>query len=739
MSSGCRLSWLMILLLCCQLHSVFAVGQKCRSLSKSYLLCYNTIPKDLADTVEDVELIGINPKEIHIEKDSFAGKGWSLIKRLKITTLDAPEGWIRLTDDTFSSLYSLRYLRLFMPALDYIGEQTFVGLNNLTEFELYGCKRLSISYLLRILQNKHSMPNLNILNIDHLNYMGKSPVVVSNFDNQFFQALALRNITEFYVRRMAIGTFDLESFLLVCGTLKVFDISRTYFIHIKSTPTPCYSLRRLVLDHMVTQNRWKNLNIENFPPAPIELYNKFYFFKNVVNLSYNNFFTNETIIKNSFFNIRSKMDFNFKAISLQNNLLRHIDLVVKADAVFKKLEKLEMQGNTLEYLNGGFFLSAFSLKMLNISNNRLNVMQIFNSSDFEKMLYHVKSLQVIDLSRNGLTFLPRMMFKTNFNLSHLYLSNNRIEQIALLTRFTLSLIDLQNNSVTHFDKRSRYWFDERFYFNKTDFKFVANIYGNPFQCICKYQTFIQWIAHTPFVENSSQALSCHDHDHDHLTITVQTAKELQEECARARRLRNIVLASSVTFVTIVTITLSTAAVYIRRRRKLRQKRTKEEIKAQIQDNNYQFQYPVFISYSNEDVDLVLEHVYPDMVDHMRRMFNTPRDLVSIGDRHFRPGQTIFEEIDVCLSKSAIVIFVVSHPFCQSNFCKYELEQAYTLNKKIMLLFIEDVEEQNMPPLIGKYFNKYTRINLRRCRDGEINITPKWEIICESILDFLVKL
>ncbi|XP_060567589.1 toll-like receptor 4 [Ruditapes philippinarum] len=724
-----------ILLISFHVHNVFSMEQNCKNLSATIMECSNHIPKDIADTVEHVKLVDINTKDISLSYSSFTGKGWYLLKQLEISTLDAPLGWIILYNNTFSSLLSLQILHLSMPGLKSTEKTAFVGLINLTELVIKGCKRLSSFYLLQMLKDENSMPNLNILKIDSLNKMAKDPWKLTNLDKEFFKALAVRNITDFSARNMYIGIVDVEALILVCDTLKTLDFSHSSFYLFAATPTPCNSLRHLVLNSIQPQNKWDNLNVENIH-GRVKLYDKFYFFKNIVNLNYDNFFTNVSIVKNTFLHVQCLDEFNFKEISVQNNLFRNLDVVLKADLLFKKLEKLELQGNTLEYLNGGIFTSMSSLKTLNMSNNRIDVMQKINSSDFENILYHLKSLKIIDLSNNGLTFLPSKTFKNNPQLTLLYLSNNRLGQITLSSTFSLSLVDLQSNAITHLDQKSRQWFDEKFQYNKTYTKFVANLYGNPFQCICKYETFLQWIVHTPLVGNPSQTITCSDHEHDK-KITVQFTKNLNKECQRATRLRNMAIVSSITIITVIVTTVSTVAVCKHRRKKLRQKRTREEIVAQIQDNNYHFQYPVFLSYSNEDVDLVMEHVYPDLVGHLRRMFDTPRDLVCTGDRNFRPGRTIFDEIDNCLNISAIAICVVSHQFCQSNFCKYEFEQAFALKKPIMLIFIEEVDEQDMSLLIKQHFNNYTRISLR-FHNGDVIITPNWERVCESILDFLPK-
>ena len=71
---------------------------------------------------------------------------------------------------------------------------------------------------------------------------------------------------------------------------------------------------------------------------------------------------------------------------------------------------------------------------------------------------------------------------------------------------------------------------------------------------------------------------------------------------------------------------------------------------------------------------------------------TDRDLVCIGDRYFTPGQPIFSEMIRCLDDSAVFIAVMSKNYCNSDYCKLEIEQARLQGKPIILIFIEEVEE-----------------------------------------------
>lgn len=112
-----------------------------------------------------------------------------------------------------------------------------------------------------------------------------------------------------------------------------------------------------------------------------------------------------------------------------------------------------------------------------------------------------------------------------------------------------------------------------------------------------------------------------------------------------------------------------------------------------------------------------------------------RDLVCLADRHFRPGRTIFSEIIKSLNESAVFIAVLSRNYCNSDYCKLEIEQACLQRKPIILMFIEKVEEERMNPVIRAIFRKYTRVKFI-LEDGHYRLQPDWENVCDSIMQLI---
>ena len=112
-----------------------------------------------------------------------------------------------------------------------------------------------------------------------------------------------------------------------------------------------------------------------------------------------------------------------------------------------------------------------------------------------------------------------------------------------------------------------------------------------------------------------------------------------------------------------------------------------------------------------------------------------RDLVCFADKHFTPGQTILADMETCLQDSSVFLAVVTTRFCASNYCKFEIEQARVMQKPIILIYKEHVEEDQMDPVTREIFNNFTRI---RCiyENGQHVIQPGWKEICEAIIKLM---
>ena len=121
--------------------------------------------------------------------------------------------------------------------------------------------------------------------------------------------------------------------------------------------------------------------------------------------------------------------------------------------------------------------------------------------------------------------------------------------------------------------------------------------------------------------------------------------------------------------------------------------------------------------------------------HLQSMTDVNRDLVCNADVHFHPARTILSEIFRCLKLCDVFVAVVSKNYCNSKFCRYEIEHAHLLEKPIILIFVEHVPEDKMNLITKEVFETFTRVQLVS-ENGEYNLQPGWQQLCESIIQLL---
>ena len=79
--------------------------------------------------------------------------------------------------------------------------------------------------------------------------------------------------------------------------------------------------------------------------------------------------------------------------------------------------------------------------------------------------------------------------------------------------------------------------------------------------------------------------------------------------------------------------------------------------------------------------------------------------------------------------------MISKNYCNSRFCRYEIEQADLLEMPFIPIFIEHVEEDNMSNVTRKVFEQLTRVTFAFA-DGQYTVHPSWSEVAESIVQLL---
>lgn len=397
--------------------------------------------------------------------------------------------------------------------------------------------------------------------------------------------------------------------------------------------------------------------------------------------------------------------------------------------------------NEIENIDSDALVGLPSLQKLDFSHNQIYKIKPLDTT-VPNLFNRNLNLQVIDLSFNWLTYLPKRTFSANINLKQLHLNGNKLGQISfdISNLLNLTILDLRFNSIGFLDNFSRttltdlYKSQKQRNPNETGYIVQILLDGNPFSCSCQFLDFLRWFVASP-IFSSPHRYSC-ELNGDVFALDKDAVKQSEEDCERPIRQRRIIVLST-TLPTIAVAVMVITALYVfkRRKRKLVDQRYADKVRL-LREDNIGFVYPVFLSYSSVDHDFVVPNTLRPLEHRLETITNIKdRDLVCFAEKHFTPGQTLMSEMIRCLENSSVFIAVMSKQYCLSHFCKFEIEQAHVMDKPIILIFKERVNETDMNSVTREIFRNYTRV---KCviEDGQHTIQPGWNQICDAIIQLM---
>ncbi|KAH3752067.1 hypothetical protein DPMN_186677 [Dreissena polymorpha] len=268
-------------------------------------------------------------------------------------------------------------------------------------------------------------------------------------------------------------------------------------------------------------------------------------------------------------------------------------------------------------------------------------------------------------------------------------------------------------------------------------KLRIDLSNMPYICSCDdyHMETIQWIHKNrdTFIASPREDYMCTLQD-EWLYIFQNALEKTNDYCRLQNLKRNLAIS-----LPIVSVCLLIGLVIFVKIKGFRQRqRERKNIRSQIELGVFPKKFVAFLSFSSEDAELVVETILPRLNSELQRKTTTgtSRVLVCSGDRHFRPGYALGEEIIRCIEDSAVIILAVSKQFCQKEWCRKEVQETYDQNKPIVLLFLEKVEPDEMGKVLRKLFSRYAHASWISDSNGG-HIEPDWSILCDALLDLTV--
>lgn len=398
---------------------------------------------------------------------------------------------------------------------------------------------------------------------------------------------------------------------------------------------------------------------------------------------------------------------NLKILMMNHN---KISTSTNTEMESQSLERLEFRDNRLDmlwrdgdtrYVN--YFKKLLNLTILDISHNNLNFIpqQVFSGLPDKLSELHIKnnklksfawgklqllrSLQVLDLSGNSLTTVPRMLSNCSKSLNKLILHKNQILKLTpdfLKDAYNLKYLDLSFNRIEHIEQSN---FPDDVV-NQMDMLLLDK---NRFLCSCNAIWFVKWLNQTKVtIPRLATDVTCASPgaQRGHPVISVDLL-------ACQHSYLSIILYTLMTSLILSFLTLSISShlflwdvwyIYHFCRAKL---------KGYDRLYSRSSVYDAFVIYDKED-SAVSEWVMKEMCVHLEDREDRSLTLC-LEERDWIPGCPVIDNLCQSIHKSKRTVFILTSKYIKSGNFETAFYMAHQRlmdekNDVIVLIFLEKV-------------------------------------------------
>lgn len=414
---------------------------------------------------------------------------------------------------------------------------------------------------------------------------------------------------------------------------------------------------------------------------------------------------------------------NLKVLMVNDN---QISTSTNTELESESLERLEFKNNRLDmlwrdgdtrYIN--YFKKLVSLTVLDISDNNLKSIppQVFSGLPDKLSELYIRSnglksfawgelqllhsLQVLDLSKNSITAVPRMLSNCTRSLQKLILHKNKIFKLTpdfLKGADNLKYLDLSYNRIRHVE-------ESNFPDDVVKHMDMLLLHRNNFLCSCNATWFIKWLNKTSVtIPKLGTEVTCSSPEAQRgqpvISVDLQPCQH---------RYLSIILYILMTSATLTFLTLSISShlflwdvwyIYHFCRAKL---------KGYTRLYSQSCVYDAFVMYDKED-PAVLEWVMKEMCVHMEDRGDR-RLTLCLEDRDWTPGCPLVDNLCQSIHKSKRTVFILTNKYIKSGNFKTAFYMAHQRlmdekNDVIVLIFLEKI------PCNSKYLRLRKRLYKR---------------------------
>ena len=563
------------------------------------VMCNDTIPDEIPDDIVEVVLEKLT--ELTLTPRRFCDVTWPNVRTLFLS-FGANIHPYTLQEHTFDCLDQIQTLA--MRNLVYLMLPTagiFHGLTNVTTLDVSQIY-LYTTTITRLFSDRSNFPQLRHLNLP----LNRIPL---NVDQEFIDSLSSRPLELLDLSKEREITFDFENSSELCQTLQTIILHDSNIIKKHLPWNQCDSLQYVDLSGNQDVTQPLKQCVDTFTLLAIDM------FLVAKTMRLDRVMNDDRGYETSNCRVGIPYGIRIRELYFSHNYIP--DFQIFFDGVlFGNLEYINLSNNHIKTIIPNALIYLQTLLTIDLSFNNLNEMPDLKDT-FKSLFRRNENLTFIDLSSNGLSYLPDKSFLSNANLVEIRLSQNSFNQLSLdvSNMHKLKLLDLRYNDIQYLDERSMQKVE--FLNNKhqnglqlgqNNTQLQVLLEGNPFTCKCEALPFLQWFVTSP-ISNSSY--TC-DVDGRAIPMTQQAVHEASEDCERPmRRRRTIALSTVLPAAAIATIVATVTILYRRHKRRLKQQQFDDTLQL-IRDEDTGFLFTVFLSYSSLDREFVIQHVRQPM-------------------------------------------------------------------------------------------------------------------------------
>ena len=697
------------------------------------LNCYSFMPKFIPD---DIKKVTIRAVEFG-KRFSFKHSGWKNVTQLAINPGDTAfhvkqEPPRTLHGFEFHHLKNLEYLQLACTCLHEIDAHAFQGLELLVVLDLSNNVELSISQIAAALEEEHILPRLRELYFSNTSVVDFFPFVISR---NFYDAVRNRSLKVLDISHTEDAWFDKNGLVSAFPDLETLNASNAgigvvslgHFFHdnAQSDGQSFQNLKCLDVSYPTVSSKLGNLVFGSathdvFTYLPFDI---------------------EAIYARGIFplplEIRGESNKTHACMSGKTYGSQFQWCIV---GTFRHLYTIDFSENMIEYLDPNLLKYPFAkLKNVYISKNKLGP-KFLQDEYVTSLMKLFPDLEVLDLSSNAISGIPRATFEQNKRLRRIILSGNQLDTIGFEFAHLIFLqhLDLEHNNIMYLDSATINSLQNLLSFQNQSVNshnntiadtekqtgtslFTVFLKNNPIKCCCRSLPFLNWLLQM----NDTFMCALNGRKTE---VTEYSIRKAAYECKSSFV---IIIFSILSFIEVITISVMTFVI-IKEVRK-RRIRKKTETGIELFNINHENKNPVvFLSFCSEDGDFVMSNVYTNLNKGLQKILKTTTDCVSTGCSSFLPGFAIGDEIIRCIESASVTVFFVSTTFCSKSWCRNEAMVAHCERKPIVLMLWDNVETKQMPKSLYKHYLKYTRAHWIR-ENGELVMKPGWDKLCEAIV------